>query len=254
MQRDYGIKIPLPESALYYILGNSETYAGGQMIKFPYVTEYVLFKRAEIAEAEELLREYNDFFIYNQSQYNDIFKRPSDDAIEGINDEDLNDEKLQEIKRLSAEQNAKAACDHFARLFGSKDFAEASMVGLKISWYDLQQILLEEFRAKTPVTDSAMNYISPALRNIASLLLFAERLHSGLEKMRKEPGDKTREHNEKVDAGLRRLEIWFNESLERLSAGTATSLPEFNKARNIIAKLKKPEDVLEFCENNLAIN
>ncbi|MCL2569952.1 MAG: hypothetical protein FWE16_01965 [Firmicutes bacterium] len=226
------------------------------MIKFPYVTDYKLFERVEVREAEELLVEYGDFYLYNRSQYNDIFKKV--DTVQ--DDVKIEDEKVLEVLYAAAEKNAKEATDHFTSLFGNKDFAESSFCGLRISWYDLQQILIEEFRDKTPARLSAMNQIAPALRNLASALLFAEYMHNKLERLHKEPAsqkpadiEKVRENNEKVDAGIRHIKEWFIELLNRLANGAKGRLPEYNKSKNNLAKLRTVESIIEFCEKNLTV-
>ena len=50
-------------------------------MKFGYIGDYKLFERVEIAVAEEILSEYNDFFIYNQSQVADIHRRANENQI-----------------------------------------------------------------------------------------------------------------------------------------------------------------------------
>jgi len=219
--------------------------------QFPFVIDYKLFERVDVREAQEILDEFNDFFLYNQSQYNDVFRKIS------IPEEE--DDKVKEQMKLTAEKNAKAATDHFGALWG-KDFAESCFCGLKISWYDLQQILLEEFRSKTPATASKMNKIASGLRRVASTLLFAEYLQSKVKTFYKhtnseKPADleKVRVHNEAVDAGLRRITLWFPEILARLAEGSDCPLPEYNKSKNQLAKLKNIEAVLEFCYQNLNI-
>ena len=229
-----------------------------QVTKFPYVTEYKLFERVDVREAEELLREYNDFYIYNQSQYNDIFRKlDAKDTNESETGEE-DDERLAQLRALRAEQNAKAATDHFAALFGSKDFAESTLVGLKFSWYDLQQLLLEEFRTKTLASQSIMNHVAPRLRRIASALLFAEYMIAKLGKMYKQPSSNKQQDIEKADIHNQRMEVavtgvksFFVDLLELLAKDDNAVLPEFGKSRNALAKLKTPEAIIEFCTKSL---
>ena len=220
------------------------------MTKFPYITEYKIFERVDFPEAEEALRDYNDFFMYNLSQYNDIFKKSEQFDIPTSGDDD--DEKAVQLRLLRAEQNAKAATDHFTKLFGSKDFAESSLIGLKISWYDLQQLLLEEFRSKTPAGLSVMNHIAPRIRNVASALLFAESIVSRLEKMKK-TGERDREFNKQVDITLEGIREFFLGLLEILAKEERDILPEFSKTKHSIVKLKTPDALIEFCKKNLGI-
>lgn len=223
------------------------------MIKFAYIDGYNIFARADLRTAEELLREYNDFYVYNQSQYSHIFSKVE------IDEDDHDDEKTIEVKKLRAEANAKAASDHFATLFGSKDFAHSSLIGLRISWDDLQKIMLEEFRSKTPATSSAMNHIAPTLRKLASSLLFAEYFYDKINRMYKSIDvkpteiEKVKAHNERVDSALRHLREWIDELLERLNKGREGDLPEYYAYKNKLYKYKTVEMILEFVEKELTL-
>jgi len=216
------------------------------MTKFPYVDEYKLFDRAEVRVAEDLLAEYHDFFIYNQSQYAEIFRKVDIDLDEG------DDEKTIEMKKLRAEQNSKAASDHFGSLFGSKDFVHVCLLGMRINWYDLQQILLEEFRSKTPPTLSAMNHIAPTLRKLSSTLLFAEYFNDRLERMKKpSENPKNHDHNDKVETTIGWLKTFFVGLVERMCKNGCGEFPEYVKVKNQLAKLKTVEAIQEYIENNL---
>ncbi|MCL2587682.1 MAG: hypothetical protein FWE31_05655 [Firmicutes bacterium] len=188
------------------------------MRKFPYIVEYKLGQgQVEFKDAEKLLDEYQDFYISNQVKYREIFKK-----FEQADGED--DEKLIELRRLKAEQHAKEATDHWAKLFGSLDLAEVTLLGLEISWDDLQAILEEEFRAKTHPMDSAMGTIAPLLRQLASVLLFAHRLD--------EKG---------VESDI--VDRW----LDKLEKGEELRIPEYSSVKKKVNKLK-PEALLEFVE------
>ena len=191
------------------------------MTKFPYVTDYKM-ETVDVKVAEELLAEYNDFFLYNQSQYHDIFKR----AMPVIGDDGEETEMETDIKRCEA--NAKAATDEFEKMFDSKDFAKSSLVGLKIDWDALQQILLLEQKKRTPVCESAVAHTAYQLRNLASLLLFAEAI------IKKSP----------------EAQPQFESALERVLANELT-LPEFHKEKSKVTKLKKPEQIAEYVSNLL---
>ena len=200
------------------------------MGKLPYITDCELFVRLDFKHAEELLAEYNDFYIFNMAQYNHIYHRV---------DENFETEKLDEIdeqKRAEiADRNAKVATDYFMSLFGSKDFSESAMVGFRPAWYDLQQILLEEYKHKTPIQDSAMNGIAPILRNIASIMLFATNMIEGFENF-----GITTEQTEVIKDGFRML-------MERATK-EKVEIPEYNKSKMAIRKFKKPEQYIDFCE------
>jgi len=216
------------------------------MTKFAYVDEYKMFERAEVRVAEELLAEYQDFFVYNQSQYRDIFRKFD------VDDDGDDDEKTIEAKRLRAEMNSKAASDHFGLLFGSKDFAHSALLGLRINWDNLQQILLEEFRCKTLATMSAMNHIAPTLRKLASILLFAEYFYDKLNRMYKtKENPKNDEHNEKIDKTVAGVKIYFENLVEGLAKNSGAEIPEFTKTKNQLAKLRNVEVIIEFVDKNL---
>jgi len=204
----------------------------GKIAKLPYIIECELFKRIDFKHAEEVLAEYNDFYIYNLAQYNHIYHKVD----ECIVTDEVPDCELDEAKRLEiAERNAKMATDHFVRIFGSKDFGESAMVGFRPAWYDLQQILLEEYKHKTPVDQSAMNTIAPYIRNIATALLFAERVVAELESM-----DVEATAIDVIRDGFRLL-------LERVEKEKLV-LPEYHKTKSAFNKFKKPEQYIEFCE------
>jgi len=222
------------------------------MVKFPYVEEYSLFEQVEVRCAEELLREYNDFYLYNKTQYNDIFRR----APISSDDDEVLDEKTEEELKAKAELNAKQATEHFIKLFGSKDFAESSLVGLKISWYDLQQILLDEYRKKTPAQQSAMNDIAPRLHSFASTLLFAEYFITKLTKMHKNNNDseKCRQLNEKLDKTKPLIKDFFTKVITALSENPRLRVPEYAKSKNALAKLKTVEGIIDYCEQSFQLS
>ncbi|MDR0461990.1 MAG: hypothetical protein LBG88_01490 [Christensenellaceae bacterium] len=200
------------------------------MGKIPYVTSGELFVRADYKHAEEILAEYNDFYIFNMAQYNTLYHKID----EHVENEDEIEAEVR--KRLElADRAAKQATEHFAGLFGSKDFGESAMIGLRISWYDLQKILLAEFKHKTLVQDSAMNGIAPHLRNVASIMLFAERIIADLDQL-----DGTFEQIAVLKEGFKML-------LER-NEKEKLAIPEYHKAKTAFARFKKPEQYIEFCE------
>jgi len=198
------------------------------MVKLPYVSEYQTFTRSEYKQAEEILAEYNDFYIFNMAQYASIYH----DA--GVPDDE--EEEVDLLKRQEqADNNAKAATEHFKELFGSKDFGESCLIGYRPAWYDLQKILFDEYKKKTPITESAMNEIAPSLRRIASVLLFGERLTSLLADMDCEVA--------KINA----VKNGFNELLLKVSGGRI-EVPEYCKEKKIIGKFKKAEQILEYAQ------
>jgi len=195
--------------------------------KLPYVNDCELFVRVEYKIAEEILAEYNDFYIFNLAEYNDIYFSQDKTFEENGDDTDENE------RIAIADRKAKTATEHFTALFGSKDFGEGALVGFRPSWYDLEQILLEEYKNKTDVKNSAMNGIAPYLRNTASIMLFAEKMVSGLS----EHGG-TEEQIASVRQGFETL-IQRNEN-EKLN------IPEYYKLKKEISKFRKSEQYIDF--------
>lgn len=200
------------------------------MGKLPFVTECPLFMRCEFKHAEEILAEYNDFYLFNMAQYAQI--SGATDTDEDTEPETDTDETAQERRQHQIDMRVKAATDHFKSLFGNKDFGESCMIGFRPAWYELQKLLFDEFKHKISVFDSQMNHIAPYLRNIASISLFAERIIADLE------GIGTPEEVNVLKDG-------FVIMLNRLEK-EGIVFPEYNKEKKVIAKFKKPEQYVEY--------
>jgi len=196
------------------------------MGKIPYSHEFELFVKLDFKHAEEILEDYNDFYIFNMAQYNSMFHKFD----EKFDEDDEDNQKLLEL----ADKKAKAATEHFAALFGNKDFGESSMVGFHPIWYDLQKILLQEFKHKTPIQDSAMNGIAPMLRTTASILLFAGRVVEEMENL-----GATYEQLSVIKDGFRLL-------LER-SKTEKLDIPTYHKTKANFKKYKKVDQYIDFC-------
>jgi len=204
------------------------------MGKLPYVSECELFLKLDHSHAEEIVAEFNDFFGFNMGQIHDIYYKVDP------RDEDTDGEEVDEEKRLrTADMNAKAATDHFAALFPSKEFGEGALVGFKPAYEDLQKILLEEYKQKIDIRDSALNGVAPRLRNIASLMAFASRIVEELEFLCADP-----HQIDMVKKGFKSL-LERNER-ERLS------IPEYFKTKPTFKKYKKPEQYIAFAEKLFA--
>ena len=199
------------------------------MGKYPYVSEYQMFIRIDYKHAEEILADYNDFYIFNMAQYANIY-HSVDEILEEENI-DFDELKRQEM----AERNAIMATDHFKALFGSKDFGESSLVGFKPCWYALQKVLLQEYKHKTPIQESAMNGIARYLRNMASILIFAERVITNLEDCNG------------TDEQLAVLKDGFKLLLDR-NEKEKLVIPEYCKTKSTILKFKRPEQFIDFCD------
>jgi len=203
------------------------------MGKLPYISEAELFTRIDdYKHKEELMRDYNDFFLFNIAQYAEMYRK-ADEKTVGV---DCDDDEIDEETRLAqAERNSKVATDHWRKLFGSKDFGEACMIGLKIQWYDLQKILLAEYKKKTPIEDSAMNGIACYLRNVATIMLLAERMIYDLTEER----DGTPEQITFVKNGFTDL---FNRTKDEKLV-----IPEYHAEKKAIGKFKKAEQYIDYC-------
>ena len=205
-----------------------------QMLKFPYVLDYKLFERVELQCAEELINEYRDFFEYNKMQvaqapsvYVDSFDNPKDE-----------EEARIEAERI--EHNRGVLMDHFEKHFGNKDFTEACLVGMKIDFYELQKILMAEHRRGIPITESTLNVIAPKLRTLASALVYAERIVTGLEKFVDQTNEKARMAVEFAKDGFMLL---FERILEQ-----DIPVPEYNRNKKEIAKIKTVDGYINYCE------
>ena len=228
------------------------------MLKFPYVMEYKLFEKVDLAYAGELLNEYQDFFEYNKMQVAQVYNASTVDTFENPKEEE---EVRAEAERI--EHNRSVCIDHFEKHFGSKDFAEASLVGLKIDFYELQKILMSEHRRGILIMESALNTIAPKLRALASSLLYAERIVSGLGKLSEIAKEKSTAtsisasitsaaFNNSAAADKAQLAVdfakdGFNLLLERLLE-QEVAVPEYYRSKKELSKLKTIDAYIDFCE------
>lgn len=209
-------------------------------IKFPYILDYNLFERVDVGYAEELLGEYVDFYEYNKTfvaqsggNVHESFDSHAEDVPNDAATAVAPDVNRNEIKR--AEHNRSVSVAHFEKLFGSLDFAEACLVGLKIDFDELQKVLVSENRAGVPITESALNAIAPKLRAFAGILLLAERIIAGLIKL------------EASEDTVAFAKDGFALLLERL-ANEAVIVPEFYKTKKELGKMKTVKAYIDYCE------
>ena len=208
------------------------------MLKFPYVIEYKLFEKIDLLQAEDLLNEYTDFYEYNRTQVGQyIGSQAQEDDTPQPQDE--NEAKII-AERIA--HNRSVCVDHFEKHFGSKDFAEACLMGLKIDFYALQEILISEQRRGIPITSSSINIIAPKLRVLASILLFAERIVGGLERLTEV--DKLKE---KAQMAAEFAREGFNLLLER-TLEQDIAVPEFNGSKKELSKIKTVDGYVDYCE------
>jgi hypothetical protein len=205
------------------------------MNKIPYVISYELFEKIDLKAAEELLHEYNDFMVFNKTQVRDLGVPISCEF--GPEKEETQEDALKRI-----EHNKQVAMNHFENLFGSKDIAESSLVGLHIDYDAVQKILLDERANKIPITESAFNQIAPTIRATASVLLIAERVIGELQKLASEG-----KGGGKIDLAIEFAKEGFELLLDGIGKGNL-NIPEYHIIRRDINKLKNVDAYIEFCE------
>ena len=208
-----------------------------KMIEFPYVIDYKLFERVDIHIAEEILNEYTDFYAYNKTQVTQIVFDSTD--ADSFDDESKTDEQ-NSSDRL--EHNKKVAREHFEKHLGNKDLAMASLVGMRVNYDELQKILISEHRRAIPITESSFNVIIPRLRVLASILLFAEGIVSGLQKIAEDDKQK-----EKAELAIGFAKEGFMLMLER-HAEQEIAVMEFHRHKKELAKIKNVDGYINFCE------
>jgi len=208
------------------------------MIKLPYILEYTLFEKIELAQAEALLAEYNDFMGFNKTQINNdpqlvctfVVKENADDDVE-------------EIARKRTEHNRQVATDHFHKLFGHLDIQKSTLLGLKIDYDHVQKVLLDERSNKIPITESAFNHIAPTIRAAASVMLIAERVVRELLKLYA-----TVKNKEKCVLAIEFAKEGFDLLLDGVARGKL-NIPEYCKIKKDMGKFKTVEAFVNFCEN-----
>ena len=206
--------------------------------------DYILFHEVEdFGVAKELLDEYNDFLESNKVQYYDQAKKLDFKPDENTSEKDL------ELFKNNAEKRANEAVSHFKNLFNG-DLATGTLVGMKIDWDSLQQIIIEELNDKPQINiqKSVLNTIAPRLKIVASVLLFAEYMVTKLEKFKTMP----KFNPDSVDEIIKQVKNGFLALLQGISDGDNVDVLEFTKSKNLVAKLKTPEAVLDFCGTKLA--
>lgn len=200
-------------------------------VKFPFVVGYS-FDRIEIPEAEKLLAEYNDFYAYNLAQYQSLAKKLKVDEAGEINDDT---EEIDEFQKEQLEKQSEDDAAEFTRVWGSMDFASGTLLGLAIEWDKIQEILIEEQRQQVRAKDSSMNAAGNKLRNVASVLTFAERILSGL--------DDKKADTEMVGLIKQGFEIMLTELLER-----DIQIPEFHKEKSKFNKIKTVNGLVDYAQ------
>jgi hypothetical protein len=200
------------------------------MTTFPFVLKYSL-ERVEIPQAQDLLAQYNDFYAYNLAKYQDYAKLKVDDSGE-LND--ANEElDTDEVARLEKAGNDNAGV--FAKVWGSLDFASATLMGLEIDWQPIQVSLFEEQERKIPAIESGMNEAGVKLRKLASVLVFADRITADLM-------DKNAD-GEMVSLIAQGFEMLLAELAKRDLA-----IPEYNIEKAKYQKIKSADGIIDYAQ------
>lgn len=204
------------------------------MVKFPYVVNYHL-ELIEIPEAEQLLAEYNDFYVFNQAQYLDGKKEEGDGSKEIDNDETVEEDGNEALEKIARDDER-----DFAALWGSRDFASATLMGMKVEWDKIQPVLIEEQRRGTRPKDSSMNQTAKQLRCVASLLTFMHKILDAF----------NNKHASAEMVGL--IKNGFEILLEEL-AERELDIPEYEKEKTKFLKIKKIDDLIDYAKNLFAL-
>jgi hypothetical protein len=200
------------------------------MATFPFVIKYSL-TRVDLTHAEDLLAQYNDFYVYNLAQYQNYAKLKVDDSGEISNEnEELGKEEIERLEKLG---NDNAGV--FAKVWGSMDFASATLMGLAIDWQPIQVSLLEEQRRKIPALESGMNETGNKLRKVASILSFADKITTDLT-------------SKKADLEIVEL---IRQGFEMLLAELSKrdiKIPEYNIEKTKYLKIKSADGIIDYAQ------
>ena len=125
----------------------------------------------------------------------------------------------------------------FTRLWGSLDFASATLVGLDINWDAIQEKLMVEQEKHVPPAESALAATAQQLRNVASVLAYSERIV-------------TRLHRKAVDQEMIDLMIQGFETLLAQVVNRKIVVPELDGAENKkLMKLKTVDAILDYANH-----
>ena len=199
------------------------------MLKIAYVNGYQVGEKVEIPVAEDLLSDYNDFYASNLEFYQGRMKQH--DAVENeavLSEDAQNEVDPQFEKQVNSEAQA------FTKMWGSLDFATATLVGLDIDWDAIQEKLMVEQEKNILPSASQLAGTAKQLRNVASVLAFSERIV-------------TRLHHKAVDKEMIDLMIQGFETLLVQVINRNIEVPELDGAENKkIMKLKTVDAILDY--------
>lgn len=190
----------------------------------------------EIPAAEELLSAYNDFHAANLEFYQGRMKSNNPDDFDGESTEaDEAAEDSQAEKKVHDDVKA------FESVWGSMDFATATLVGLDIDWDSIQEKLIVEQEKQVRPADSALIPVGEQLRKVASVLAFSERIVSRL-------------RGKAVDKQMITLVVQGFTALLQQVHDKNINIPELEGAEaKKIAKLRTVDSILDYANGLFAL-
>lgn len=202
------------------------------VLEIAYVNGYQVGEKVEIPVAETLLSGYNDFYESNLEFYQGRMKQHDSGENEGAATESAETEiDPQFEKQVNSEVQA------FKNLWGSMDFATATLVGLDINWDAIQEKLLAEQEKKMTPSESQLAPVAKQLRNVASVLAFSERIV-------------TRLHRKAVDQEMIDLMIQGFETLLAQVINRNIVVPELDGVENKkLMKLKTVDAIIDYANH-----
>ncbi len=202
------------------------------VLKIAYVNGYQVGEKVEIPAAEDLLSGYNDFYASNLEFYQGRMKKH--DAVEN---ETVTVEDTQTEVDPHFEEKVNSEVKAFNDMWGSLDFASATLVGLDIDWDAIQEKIMAEQEKNIAPSQSELMPLAKQLRNVASVLAFSERIV-------------TRLHRKAVDKSMIDLMIQGFETLLAQVVNRNIEVPELDGAENKkIMKLKTVDAILDYANH-----
>lgn len=193
---------------------------------------YQVGNKVEIPVAEDLLSSYNDFYASNLEFYQGRMKKHN-----AVENETVTTTDEQTEVDSQFEEKVKSEVKAFAGLWGSLDFATATLVGLDIDWDAIQEILLAEQEKQMTPFETSLSDTARLLRNVASVLAFSERIITRLR--RKAVGQ------EMVDLMIQGFETLLAQVVNR-----GIEVPELDGAENKkIAKLRTVDAIIDYANH-----
>ncbi len=203
------------------------------MLKIAYVNGYQIGDKVELPLAEDLLSEYNDFYESNREFYQGRMKQH--DAVE--NEVVAAQDEMNDTDDNQAEKQVDSESQTFIAMWGSMDFATATLVGLDIDWDAIQEKLIVEQEKNILPSQSQLADTAKQLRNVASVLAYSERII-------------TRLRRKAVDQEMITLMVQGFENLLTQVVNRNLDIPELDGTESKkIAKLKTVDAILDYAKH-----